>query len=244
MPSSTRAFLDRCRDPHPPRSVRCLFALALVVGAGTVAVGVAVTGLWLVVATDGAFGRLPAVTSMTSGAPVPAPFVPVWTYGGTMGIPVSLVDVTDGSRAVINRNLVELIEGPGARWLGALPVGLLIAAGGVSAWLLSSVRSLGGSFLAGAAVAVGYAPALVALALLFRVGLGDVPVTDAGYVRVGGTGFPPARVAGDSVGLPPWRTAARTFLAAITLGGLGGLCAHFGAVVRRIPFGSRSPDGG
>ncbi|WP_256288720.1 hypothetical protein [Halobellus inordinatus] len=225
MPSrsfrSTLGSLCVGNDPYATSKRRRLAAASLV-GGFTVLLSVALVACWLVLTTAGPLGRLSAVTTMTGGKPVPAAFVPVWAYGGAMGLPVTLVETTGGGRTMVVRNTVELLDGPGSVILGVLPATLLVGAGAVSAQCVYAVRSNAGGFAGGAAVTGGYVTVAVLLALLARVGVGDAPVGAQGYVRIGVTGFPPETLAGDTVGLPPWRSAFTTLVAAIGFGGFGG----------------------
>jgi hypothetical protein len=181
-----------------------------------------VTG-WLVAVTDGPLSTLPAVTEITGGKPVPAVYVPVWGFGGAMGLPVRLVDTSGAGTAWLHHNTVYAVGDPrDGRWLGALaPTGLALA-GALAARLTGRLRSGSDAFLAGATVAVGFVPAVVAGVLFARVGLGDAPTNAEGYVVVGSTWFTPGQLAGDAAGLPRWRSALVALLASVGCGGLGG----------------------
>jgi hypothetical protein len=181
-----------------------------------------VTG-WLAVATEGTLSTLAPVTEITGGKPVPAVYVPVWTFGSAMGLPVGLVETTGTGTAWIHRNLVYAVGDPGdGRWLaGVAPLSLGIA-GALTARRSGRSGTGTDAVLAGASIAVGFVPAVAAAVLVARVGLGDAPTNAEGYVVVGSTWFPPDELAGDAVGLPIWRSALTALLAAVGFGGLGG----------------------
>ena len=190
--------------------------------AGVAAALLVVAG-WLVAVTDGPLSTLAPVTQITGGKPVPSVYVPVWTCGGAMGLPVRVVDTSGAGTAWLHHNVVYAVGDPGdGRWLGLLaPTGLALA-GALTARLTGRVRSGVDGFAAGAAVAAGFVPAVVAGVLVARVGLGDAPTNAEGYVVVGSTWFAPGDLAGDAAGLPRWRSALVALLAAVGFGGLGG----------------------
>ncbi|SFR51577.1 hypothetical protein [Halogeometricum limi] len=208
---------------HADTGARSLARLAAALGVAALVVGVAFVALWVAVATDGPFSTLDAVTTMTGGKPAPWPFVPLWTYGGSLGLAVSFVEPT----VVVRRNLVTSLDGSadGWWWLGLLAPATLAGAGLLSARRSSWARSARGGLAAGAAVALGYVPLFALFVLVARVGVGDVPPNAEGYVRLGTTGFPPETLDGESVGLRIWRSILASFVAAVGFGGVGGVVA-------------------
>ncbi|ELZ75683.1 hypothetical protein C456_06018 [Haloferax volcanii DSM 14919] len=222
MPSPFPRLFSLPRDDEG----RPLLPTGFAAGVAAFAVGTLAVAGWLALATDGPFSTLDAATEMTGGKPVPAPFVPVWTFGGAMGLPVRLVETTGSGRAVVLRNLVDGLDGPADPWywLGALPPACLFLAGAVTARLTAWSRRPAEGFATGSSVAVGFAAAVAVTALVARVGLGDVPPNAEGFVRVGSTGFHPTDLDGDSVGLPLWG-AFSGLVYGVVFGGLGGAVA-------------------
>ncbi|WP_049913618.1 hypothetical protein [Haloferax prahovense] len=228
MPSPSPRLYSLPRDDEG----RALLPTGFAAGVAAFVVGTLAVTAWLALATDGSFSTLDAATEMTAGKPVPSAFVPVWTFGGAMGLPVRLVETTGSGRAVVLRNLVDGLDGPADSWywLGALPAACLFLAGVVTARLTAWSRRPAEGFVTGASVALGFAAAVAVAAVVARVGLGDVPPNADGFVRVGSTGFRPPDLDGDSVGLPLWG-AFSGLVFGVGFGGLGGAAA---ALVERL----------
>jgi hypothetical protein len=207
----------------PRRGVGAALGIGLLAGVGAALLGLLVVTGWLVAVTDGPLSTLAPVTQITGGKPVPSHYVPVWAFGGAMGLPVRLVETTGAGTSWVHHDLVDAVGDSGdGRWLGLLAPTVLALAGALAARLTGRVRSGFDGFAAGAAVAAGFVPAVVAGVLVARVGLGDAPTNAEGYVVVGSTWFRPADLAGDAVGLARWRSALVALLAAVGFGGLGG----------------------
>ncbi|ELZ77969.1 hypothetical protein C455_09808 [Haloferax larsenii JCM 13917] len=222
MPSSPPYLYSRPRDD----AGRALLTTGFVAGVAAFVAGTVAVAGWLALATDGPFSTLDAVTTMTAGEPVPAVFTPVWTFCGAMGLPVQLVETTGHGRAIVSRNLVDVFDGAGDAWvwMGAIPPACLVLAGAATARLTTWNRRPAEGFATGASVALGFAAVVAAVALVARFGLGDIPPTSEGVVRIGATGFPPSDLDGDSVGIPLWGVVSGLVFG-LVFGGLGGAAA-------------------
>lgn len=203
-----------------------MLGIGFLAGVGAALLCLLVVTGWLVAVTEGPFSTLAPVTETTGGKPVPTVYVPVWTFGGAMGLPVRLVDTSGAGTAWFHHNVVYAVGEPrDGRWLSLLaPTGLALA-GALTVRLSGRVRNGFDGLAAGAAVAAGFVPAVVAGVLVARVGLGDAPTNPDGYVVVGSTWVRPADLAGDAAGLPGWRSALTALLAAVGFAGLGGAVA-------------------
>ncbi|WP_152040457.1 hypothetical protein [Salinigranum salinum] len=195
--------------------------LGVAVGSVSVAVGVALGGLFLGLVAEGPLGSLRPFTALTTHRVSPATAM-TWTYLDAMWVHPTVT----WDNVTVVRSVLDVLDGDTDRFvvLRLVPPTLLVAAGALTAWLAgrrAGPRSV--TPLVGATIALGYTPLVVAVAWLTRV---PVAPAASGRVVVGNTITTAADVAGVAAGPPLFPTVVVALVYPVVFGLLGGVLSQ------------------
>lgn len=140
--------------------------MAALAGVGSFLLGYVITYGWKANAVERALEPLNVAADLFGGDPIPAWKVVGWLFFGAHFVPTTIEVGPLGPRTV---DLIAAGNGS-LELLYLLPPVLLLVAGGLVGWRTDRLSSVGDRALAGAAVALGYAPVALLTVALVRIG--------------------------------------------------------------------------